>query len=66
MVIQEMSPILELLERTRSPEDPNVDALHAGLTLILAEAAAENLRAGEPERAARCVEEAERCLAYLV
>jgi hypothetical protein len=41
------------------------EALRAGLTLILAEAARSHLRAGDLDKASQCVKEAERCLTEL-
>ena len=45
-----------------SPDD---GALPAGLSLILADAARSHLQAGDLEKAALCLQEAERCLTYL-
>ena len=61
MTVQEMSQIA----RSRPTEWPGGEALHAGLTVILADAAASHLRFGDVERATLCVAEAERCLTYL-
>lgn len=41
------------------------EALRAGLTLILADAARSHLQAGNLDKASLCVEEAERCLTTL-
>lgn len=41
------------------------EALRAGLTLILADAARSHLQAGDLDNASLCVEEAERCLTTL-
>ncbi len=41
------------------------EALRAGLTLILADAAKSHLQAGDLEKASLCVAEAERCLTTL-
>jgi hypothetical protein len=47
-------------------QEPAADeALRAGLTLILADAARSHLRAGDLDKASLCVEEAERCLGTL-
>ena len=61
MTVQEMKQIAD----SRPREWPEGEALHAGLTLILADAAATHLESGDFERAALCVAEAERCLSYL-
>ena len=61
MTTQEMTQIA----RSRPEEWPGGEALHAGLTVILADAAASHLRVGDLERATLCVAEAERCLAYI-
>ena len=61
MTVQEMTQIA----RGRPDEWPGGDALHAGLTVILADAAASHIRVGDLERATLCVAEAERCLAYV-
>ena len=45
-----------------SPDD---EALPAGLSLILADAARSHLQAGDLDKAALCLQEAERCLTYL-
>lgn len=72
---QMMSPILESAEsgkpfECRTPglplESNKGDAVYAGMTLILAQAAAAHLKAQETERAALCVAEAQRCLAHLI
>ena len=41
------------------------DALHVGLTLILADAARSHLQVGDLEKAELCVAEAQRYLAFL-
>ena len=61
MTVQEM----EQIANSRPREWPESEALHAGLTLILADAAAAHMRSGDLERATLCVAEAERCLTYL-
>lgn len=61
MTVQEMTRIVN----DRPTDWPGGEALHAGLTVILADAAASHLRSGDVERATLCVAEAERCLVYL-
>lgn len=41
------------------------EALHAGLSLILADAARSHLRSGDIDKAMLCLQGAERCLNYL-
>lgn len=65
MTVQEMAEKAESLARSRPREWPGGEALNAGLTLILAEAARANVENGDLETATLCVVEAERCLAYL-
>ena len=49
-----------------SPQDSLGDeALHAGLSLILADAARSHLRSGDLDKAVLCLQGAERCLTYL-
>ena len=60
MTVQDMKRIVG----SRPREWPGGEALHAGLTLILTDAAAAHLRAGDVEMATLCVAEAERCLAF--
>ena len=62
MTLQEMDQIT----RSRPKEWPGSEALHAGLTLILADVAASHMRSGDLERATLCVAEAERCLRYVL
>ena len=61
MTIQEMQQVAG----SRSKEWPEGEALHAGLTLILADVAASHMRTGDLERATLWVAEAERSLTYL-
>ena len=61
MTVREMERIVS----SRPTEWPGGEALHTGLTLILADAAATHLRAGDVERATLCVAEAERSLTYV-
>ena len=61
MTLQEMTMIAD----SRPSQWPDGEALHAGLTLILANTAASHLKSGDVERATLCVAEAERSLAYL-
>ena len=61
MTVQEMTQIAN----DRPTEWPGGESLHAGLTVILTDAAASHLRSGDVERATLCVAEAEHCLAYL-
>ena len=61
MTVQEMTRIVS----SRPTDWPEGEALHAGLTIILADAAASHIRSGDVERATLCVAEAERCLTYL-
>ena len=49
----------------RNIEWPADEVLHAGLTLIMAEAAKAHLKAGNLELASSCVQEAERFIALL-
>lgn len=65
MTVQEMAEKAESLARSRPQEWPGGEALHAGLTLILTEAARAHVEKGDLETATLCVVEAERCLAYL-
>ena len=44
---------------------PSDEVLHAGLTLIMADAARGHLRAGNLESATSCIQEAERFMALL-
>ena len=46
-------------------EWPSDDVLHAGLTLIMADAATGHLEAGDLESATSCVQEAEHFMALL-
>ena len=50
---------------SRPPGRPCDEALRAGLTLILADAARSHLEAGDLDKATLCLEEAQRCLASL-
>ena len=61
MTVQEMAQITN----SRPKDWPGSEALHAGLTLILADAAASHMKSGDLERATLCVAEAERCLSYV-
>ena len=61
MTVQEM----EQVANSRPKAWPEGEALHAGLTLILADTAATHMKSGDMERATLCVAEAERCLTYL-
>ena len=65
MVNRNISPTLVNRDDSRLFGTRDEDALFAGMTLILAKAAAAHLQAHEPERAALCVAEAQRCLARL-
>jgi len=50
----------------KRPQDALGDeALHAGLGLILADAARSHLRSGDLDKAVLCLQGAERCLTYL-
>lgn len=44
---------------------PGDEAVHAGLTVILADAARSHLQAGDLDKATRCLNEAARCLAFV-
>ena len=61
MTTQEMTQIAS----NRPTNWPGSEALHAGLTVILADKAASHLRSGDLERATLCVAEAEHSLTYL-
>ena len=61
MTVQEMQQITS----SRPTAWPKSEALHAGLTLILADTAASHLQAGDVERATLCMAEAERSLSIL-
>ena len=65
MTVQELADKVQFLSNSRPKEWPGGEALHAGLTLILADAACTHLKKGDLETGTLCVLEAERCLAYL-
>ena len=65
MTLEEFAEKVAVLGYKRPRIWPGGEALHAGLALILADAAHAHLEAGDLETATLCVWEAEHCLDYL-
>lgn len=65
MTVQELADKVQSLAHSRPREWPGGEAVHAGLALILADAARAHLEKSDVGTAMLCVMEAERCLAHL-
>ena len=65
MTIQDMAERMEIISQSRPEAWPAGEALHTGMTLILADAARTHLREGDVATATLCVAEAERWLSDL-
>lgn len=66
MTTPEMSKGTQHPASGTAAQSPGDEALHAGLALIMAEAALSHLRAGDLEKARSCVAEADRFMGLLV
>ena len=66
MTTPEMSKGTQRSANGTPEQAPGGEALHAGLALIMAEAALSHLKAGDLEMARSCVAEAERFMGLVV